>query len=289
MDHYAKFFHGELSRLGADSYFRPKRPDNDQSDGLCLAWRAARFTLLATHELSLAATMMHLPDAVPNAALFAALQDRQSGRTVVVANAHLYGHWDHDSLRAVQARFLFEHLFQWAGDAGYGDAELIVCGDFNSDPASVAYRLITGRSLPEAHFHHVMAGSQLAPSDLTSLQQYFAGQPRIASAYALQALRPDRTYGAYGELPWSAFNTFKGTAWHQASLMTACRQPGLHLLQGHQHPGRHRAPAAARRRADAWRGRPAQPLLCIGPHGPCRHLCLQVMRPAAPRIWAGGV
>lgn len=245
MDHYAKFFRAELSRLGADSHFRPKRPDNDQSDGLCLAWRAARFTLLATHELSLAATMAHLPDAVPNAALFAALRDRQSGRTVVVANAHLYWHWDHDSLRAVQARYLFEHLFRWAADAGYGAAELIVCGDFNSDPTSVAYRLVTGRSLPDAHFQHVMAGSRLAASDLASLQTYFAGQPRIASAYALQTLHPDRVYGAYGELPWSTFNTFKGTAGHRAGSLTLRRQSGLCLLQGHRHPGCHRAPGAA--------------------------------------------
>lgn len=72
--------------------------------------------------------MKHLPDATPNIAVFVALEDMESGRRLVVANTHLYWHWDYDSLRAVQAQFLFERLLEWMQQVKLADAEVIVCG-----------------------------------------------------------------------------------------------------------------------------------------------------------------
>jgi CCR4-NOT transcription complex subunit 6 len=129
MDHYEKFFRKELDHQGYSSFYACKNPANSlQSDGLCLAWKRHRFHLLHSHTQSFAETMAHLPDATPNIAVFLALEDLATGRRLVVANTHLYWHWDYDSLRAVQAQFLFERLVEWMHQIKLPDAEMIVCG-----------------------------------------------------------------------------------------------------------------------------------------------------------------
>lgn len=209
MDHYEKFFKAGLAGLGYEVLYRAKKEDDSQSDGLCVCWKSSRFTLTRSRVLSFVETMKHLPDATPNIALFLELEDKLSGRKLVVANTHLYWHWDHDALRAVQAQFLFERLLQWIDNP---EGDFIVCGDFNSDPTSIAYRLVCRRPIPPDHFAHQMSNSVLDAEGLHRLRTFFDeenGFPMVRSAYACQSVRPDKVFGAYGELPWSTWNTFK--------------------------------------------------------------------------------
>lgn len=219
MDHYEKFFKGAIEGLGYRTLFISKNPGNAQSDGLCLAWNPARFTLLTTETHSFASVMRHLPEATPNIAIFARFKDEQSGRRLVLACTHLYWHWDHDGLRAVQMKSLFEALLKWLrqhhGDEDEGEEEILVCGDFNSDPTSVAYRLASRRPLPRPHYDTVMKNAGLDAAELDQMYNWFEEDggrcPPFRSAYACQTVRPDGVFGAYGELPWSTFNTFRGT------------------------------------------------------------------------------
>lgn len=215
MDHYDKFFKEELGKLGYQTLYVSKKPGNSQADGLCIAWKS-RFSLLQSFSENFASTMSHLPEATPNIAIFAAFKDEQTGRRLVVANSHLYWHWDHDGLRAVQAEYLFESLMKWIVKWQLEDAEVLVCGDFNSDPSSVAYRLISRRSIPDDYYSTVMQNTGFDACALERVKHHFDLDkeqcPPFRSAYACQLIEVGKQYGGYGELLWSTYNPYKGTA-----------------------------------------------------------------------------
>lgn len=198
--------------MGLQSKFVPKKPTS-QSDGLCVAWNPNRFQLLDSFVLSFSEVMSHIPGATPNIALFMAFEDSMTGHRIVLATSHFYWHWDYDHLRAIQAQHLFSELVQWMNRVELTDAEMIVCGDFNSDPKSIAYELITRHPTRDDHFFFVMRNSGLTQEQLAELRGWFQSGvcPPIRSAYSTQAIRLEKDFGAYGELPWTTYTQASDT------------------------------------------------------------------------------
>lgn len=218
MDHYEKFFKKEFPKIGLDSlYVHKKETIANQGDGLCIAWRPERFQLIDWRMQSLAETMKHLPEATPNIALFALFKDlKRSGHFIVFVSCHLYWHWNFDHLRAIQAHFMFSKLHEWVADCKSlhrGLYEVIVCGDFNSDPTSIAYQLITGKQLDPDHYRKVMEPSGLDDTHLKSMPKLFKHpNSHYHSAYSLQQITPHKQFAAYGEVAWTNHvSTFKDT------------------------------------------------------------------------------
>jgi mRNA deadenylase 3'-5' endonuclease subunit Ccr4 len=219
MDQYDKFFKKEFPRIGMDSLYVRKKETTvgNQGDGLCIAWRPDRFQLLQWKTQSLAETMKHLPGATPNISVFALFQDRRRPRHYIVfVTCHLYWNWNFDHLRAIQAHFMFTKLQEWAAACKTqcpGSYETIVCGDFNSDPTSVAYQMITGKHLEADHYHKVMEPSGLDEARLKAMPKLFrAPNSHYHSAYALQQIHPHKQFSAHAEISWTNHvSAFKDT------------------------------------------------------------------------------
>lgn len=184
---------------------------------------------------SLEETMRHLPEATPNISLFAHFKDLRTDQRLIVVSCHLYWNWDFDHLRAVQAHYMFVQLFEWIQSIGLSEdsVQIICCGgltrqewfiltlihvylvfrlDFNSDPTSVAYRMITGRAMRTSHYHKVMERAKLEEFKLRDLLHFFHQKSgRFRSAYSMQQFRPGKELGAYSEPSWTNHvNKFRG-------------------------------------------------------------------------------
>lgn len=81
------------------------------------------------------------------------LERKSDGHLMLVANTHLYSHPDADRVRAVQAgcclRLVETRLHQLRSQFLPRQVDLLFCGDFNSCPASGAFRLMTEGALSE--------------------------------------------------------------------------------------------------------------------------------------------
>ena len=74
-----------------------------------------------------------------NAALLARIRNRQSGRTVVVANAHLFWNPGFEYVKLCQAHYVLQRAKAFAE----GDEPFVFTGDLNSRPRGVTHRYLT--------------------------------------------------------------------------------------------------------------------------------------------------
>jgi len=84
-----------------------------------------------------------------NIALFAALADAEDdAKGVIVATTHLFWHPQHAYERVRQTGLLKRALSEWRDEhAAWKDWPMILAGDFNDQPHSATYKLMTGEAL----------------------------------------------------------------------------------------------------------------------------------------------
>lgn len=174
-----------MDAFGFDGVFRIKEK---QHEGLATFYRRSRFSLLSSHDVTLSEALssdsLHsdlLQKLSSNSELkekvlqmstslqVSILQDLlQPGRSLCVANTHLYWHPKGGNVRLVQMDVALTHLGHVISTASPG-AALVFCGDFNSQPHSGVSELLTHSSLPQSHSDWLSSGpDQHCPMDLAS-------------------------------------------------------------------------------------------------------------------------
>lgn len=161
VDHWGTFFQDQLAQRGYDGFFcekeRRRTSISDQQqpkDGLVVAWRRDQFRMIRAFEIDLAPTMPDLADATPNIGQVVVLEKQRETMidsiteksyldplVLVIINTHLYWKPGFDALRAIQAAMLIREASQ--REPALTSSPVILCGDFNSDPTSRAYHLLT--------------------------------------------------------------------------------------------------------------------------------------------------
>ncbi|XP_068605153.1 2',5'-phosphodiesterase 12 [Brachionichthys hirsutus] len=156
-----------MDAFGLDGVFRVKEK---QHEGLATFYRRSKFELLSRHDIVLSEALtcdpIHsglLERVCASGALKQRVQQRsttlqvsvlkalnETGRTVCVANTHLYWHPEGGNVRLVQMGVALQHLSRVMEDAAPG-APLLFCGDFNSSPDSGVFQLVTEARVPQQH------------------------------------------------------------------------------------------------------------------------------------------
>ena len=185
-------------------------------DGICIVYDSERFSSIAEEVISFAPLMTAL-EAVPNIAQTLVLKSIQSGDIVIVSNTHLFWRPGFDCLRVLQAHRLRRHLEEIK--QGHEQSIVVMCGDWNSDPNSSVYHLITGKidKITRAHWQELIeAHSQLLGHPLESSQRQFAQVledfkkwPTLTSAYSLYQSPTDPS--VCSEPPYTSINSYVDT------------------------------------------------------------------------------
>ncbi|KAI5170648.1 CCR4-NOT transcription complex subunit 6 [Nematocida sp. LUAm3] len=157
---YLDFFREELKAQGEyESVFYQKSRAKNMSeyekravDGCAIFWKGMFFQLVEQKciflsQLFPSTSHEHISSRVSgrdNIALVVVLE-REGGRYMVVANAHM--HWDpeYPDVKTLQGVMLLKELNIIMGR--YPGAELVVCGDFNSLPSSSLYEMFSSGEL----------------------------------------------------------------------------------------------------------------------------------------------
>lgn len=102
-----------------------------------------------------------------NIALFAALASTDdAAKGVIVATTHLFWHPMHAYERARQSGILKRALLAWKeSDSSWRDWPIILAGDFNDQPHSATYKLMTGDALT-MHNHDEVKSSSVVHSSV---------------------------------------------------------------------------------------------------------------------------
>jgi len=125
-------------------------------DGCAIFWKGGRFQMVEQRCIPLSQLFSqktigeneHIANRMlgrDNIALVVVLE-REGGGHVVVANAHI--HWDAEycDVKTLQGIMLLKEVEGIVGR--YAGADLVVCGDFNSQPSSSLYELMSSGHLP---------------------------------------------------------------------------------------------------------------------------------------------
>ncbi|XP_029007355.1 2',5'-phosphodiesterase 12 [Betta splendens] len=156
-----------LDAFGLDGVFRIKEK---QYEGLATFYRRSKFRLLSRHDIILSEALTSDPihsqlleRVSTNSALKEKILQRSTalqvsilediskpGKTVCVANTHLYFHPTGGNVRLVQMGVALQHLSHVIREVAPG-SPLIFCGDFNSLPDSGVLQLVSESEIPEQH------------------------------------------------------------------------------------------------------------------------------------------
>ena len=141
---------------------------------------------------------------------------------MLLSNTHLFWRPDFDCLRVLQAHRLrkrMEELKAQYGNGGKFEVLLVMCGDWNSDPKSAVYFLMTGNiaKITRTHWSELIEShSRLLSHPLESSNRLFAQVledfkkwPSLTSAYS--CYRSPSDPGAVGEPPYTSINSYVDT------------------------------------------------------------------------------
>lgn len=163
--------HGETLEKDGFSYVYEKGYRQKQH-GLLVAWRRDLFGERAHRQLTIDLDAESVaPPSQPvrtacsritrNVGLFVALRagstDKKSKPGLIVATTHLFWHPMHGYERARQSGVLVRRLYEFRLELGeeWQDAPCILAGDFNDQPHSATYHLLTGRNLTQHCYDEV--------------------------------------------------------------------------------------------------------------------------------------
>lgn len=135
-----------------------------------------------------------------NIAIIVALRHLPTNETIIVANPHMTWDPQYADVKLVQTALLMDELSKLLRRGHFGSSRdalpMIICGDFNSLPASSVYKYMSAGLLPKSA-HTDFDGHSYGPYTEEDLKHRF----RLSSAY-----------GQIGELPFTNYTpTFSGT------------------------------------------------------------------------------
>lgn len=153
-------------------YWGTKLEDN--MDGVGIYVKSNRFTVLHSQEINfgkyllLLQTKFDLTSDLMNrlvprntVALLLKLYDKHCDRNIYIANTHLYWSPKYNDVKVLQTKILLELLKDFVDEE---DPTLVLCGDFNSTPDLLVFRLLRDREIDIKHsgeFRHFDYGSRL--------------------------------------------------------------------------------------------------------------------------------
>lgn len=186
-------------------------------DGIAIVYDSHKFQLKHEEVLSFAPLMTSL-EAVPNIAQILILSS--STFNVIVSNTHLFWRPDFDCLRVLQAHRLRKRIEELKIEyPEYKDYLVIMCGDWNSDPKSAVYHLITGQidKITRSHWQDLInSHSGLLSHPLEHSQNLFnqviedfKRWPHLTSAYSLYQSPTDPAVTS--EPPYTSINSYVDT------------------------------------------------------------------------------
>lgn len=163
----------EFDKLGCEAVHAEKVGGRD---GICLVYDRKRFQPLHHEVLSFAPLMTAL-EAIPNIAQILILADTDN-TLLIVSNTHLFWRPDFDCLRVLQAHRLRKRIEELKSEyASDNNSVIFMCGDWNSDPKSAVYHLISGfiDRITRSHWQDLInSHSSLLKHPLESSQRLFA-------------------------------------------------------------------------------------------------------------------
>lgn len=184
-------------------------------DGIAIVYDSDKFHLTNSEILSFAPLMTAL-EAVPNIAQILILSSDQVN--VIVSNTHLFWRPDFDCLRVLQAHRLRKRIEELKSNL-YPEHVTVMCGDWNSDPKSAVYHLISGQfdKITRSHWeelinsHSTLLGHPLELSQklFNQVIEDFKKWPKLSSAYSLYKSPTDPA--AIGEPPYTSINSYIDT------------------------------------------------------------------------------
>ncbi|XP_034021063.1 2',5'-phosphodiesterase 12 [Thalassophryne amazonica] len=193
-----------LDAFGLDGVFRLKEK---QHEGLATFYRRSKFRLLSSHDIMLSEALTSNPMhsmILERISAIEALKDKilqmstslqvsvledvnKPGRTVCVANTHLYWHPKGGNIRLIQMGVALQHLSHVISEVAPG-APLIFSGDFNSTPSTGVIQLLSETKVSEQHPDWSSSG----PEEACNLQL-------LSSFPPLQSACSQPTYTNYVE------------------------------------------------------------------------------------------
>lgn len=188
-------------------------------DGIAVVYDSNKFQLEYNEILSFAPLMTAL-EAVPNIAQILVLSSSNEtiNFNVIVSNTHLFWRPDFDCLRVLQAHRLRKRIEELKSSE-YPDHVIVMCGDWNSDPKSAVYHLISGQfdKITRAHWdelansHSMLLGHPLELSQklFNQVIEDFKKWLKMSSAYSLYQSPSDPA--AIGEPPYTSINSYIDT------------------------------------------------------------------------------
>jgi mRNA deadenylase 3'-5' endonuclease subunit Ccr4 len=202
-------------------------------DGIAVVYDSNKFELKYNEVLSFAPLMTAL-EAVPNIAQILVLNNvitktnnndvssnnnnNNNNINVIVSNTHLFWRPDFDCLRVLQAHRLRKRIEELKSSE-YPEHVIVMRGDWNSDPNSAVYHLISGQfnKITRSHWedlinsHSALLGHPLELSQklFNQVIEDFKKWPKLSSAYSLYKSPSDPA--SIGEPPYTSINSYVDT------------------------------------------------------------------------------
>lgn len=208
----------EWQRDGRNAFYAAKEGGRD---GICLVYNSEKFQSVQEEVISFAPLMTAL-EAVPNIAQILVLKSIDPStfdKLLVVSNTHLFWRPDFDCLRVLQAHRLRRRLEEIKFELKNEETLIIMCGDWNSDPKSAVYHLISGQidKITRSHWqelietHSKLLGHPLESSQslFTQVLDDFKKWPSLTSAYSLYQSPSDPSLRS--EPPYTSINSYVDT------------------------------------------------------------------------------
>ncbi|TSL47659.1 Polypeptide N-acetylgalactosaminyltransferase 14 [Bagarius yarrelli] len=149
-DHYQKQIKPSLEQLGYHCEY--KRRTGHKLDGCMVAFRKSRFTLLSSHPVEFFRKGIPILDR-DNVALIVRLKPVDAPgfeQNICVVTTHLLYNPRRGDIKLAQLALLLAEICHVARKDDGTIEPILLCGDFNSVPASPLYSFITGRKLKYA-------------------------------------------------------------------------------------------------------------------------------------------
>ena len=192
-------------------------------DGICLLYDTQKYVAVHEEIVSFAPLMSTL-EAVPNIAQILLLSpvtpstSTSALPTLIVSNTHLFWRPDFDCLRVLQAHRLRKRIEEIRSEMA-PEAVPLMCGDWNSDPNSALYHLVTGKinKITRSHWEDLTnSHSRLLRHPLESSQRTFTQVlldfkkwSPLTSAYSFYTSPDDPA--KQGEPPYTSINSYIDT------------------------------------------------------------------------------
>jgi mRNA deadenylase 3'-5' endonuclease subunit Ccr4 len=104
---------------------------------------------------------------MPNVGQVMALKVKsKENKGVIITNTHLFWNWKYNFVRLRQAVKLIEEAILLNESLHY---DVIMCGDFNMNPNSVVYHLLTSKHVPPEKINHYLTPADHHDDDSNSL------------------------------------------------------------------------------------------------------------------------